>query len=101
MSCDDLCTTFNDLPTSYQDLFTNDKSFVRVSYDQGSGKCTTFGALQIKMDAGSIFALLEEEETLIFCTIGATLLARRRRRKRNVQEEARVMQGGFGQDYGF
>ena len=63
MSCDDLCTTCTDLPTSYHDLVTNDKSFVRVSYDQG-------------------IALLEGEETLIFCTIGATLLARRRRRKR-------------------
>ena len=38
MSCDDLCTTCTDLPTSYQDLITSDKSFVRVSYDQGKGK---------------------------------------------------------------
>ena len=45
MSCDDLSTTSTDLPTSYQDLVTNDKSFVRVSNDQGSGKCNTFGAL--------------------------------------------------------
>ena len=82
MSCDDLCTTCTDLPTSYQDLVTNDKSFVRVSYDRG-------------------IALLEEEETLIFCTIGATLLARRRHRKRNVEEEtAGSCKGGFGQDHG-
>ena len=94
MSCDDLCTTCTNLPTSYQDLVTNDKSFVRVSYDQGSGKCNTFGALQINVDAGSIFTLLEEEETLIFCTSGATLLARRRRGNRNIQE-TRVMQRRF------
>ena len=42
----------------------------------------TFGTLEIKMNARSIFALRvhEEGETLIFCTIGATLLAWRRRR---------------------
>ncbi|XP_063960239.1 putative nuclease HARBI1 [Lytechinus pictus] len=47
------------------------------------------------MDARSIFALLEEEETLIFCTIGATLLSRRRRRKRDVQEKTKKIQRRF------
>ena len=36
MSCDDLCTTFTDLPTSYQDLLTSDKSFQLFICDQGA-----------------------------------------------------------------
>ena len=37
MSGDAMCTTFIDLPTSYQDLLTSDKSFQRVICDQGAG----------------------------------------------------------------
>ena len=68
MSCDDLRTTCTDLPTSYQDLLTSDKSYLRVMRSRG-GKCIILALSKIEMDARSIFALLEKDQTLIFCTI--------------------------------
>ena len=68
MSCDDLCTTCTDLPTSYHDLLTSDKSYLRVMRSRG-GKCIILALSKIEMDARSIFALLEKDQTLIFCTI--------------------------------
>ena len=40
MSCDDLCTTLTNLPTSYQDLITSDWSFQRFTRDQGAGNAS-------------------------------------------------------------
>ena len=40
MSRDDLCTTCTDLSTSYHDLLTSDKSFLRVIYEQGPGNAS-------------------------------------------------------------
>ena len=68
----------------------SNKSFVRGLYDPEEGNHYFWRSA--KMATRSIFALLEEEETLIYCTIGATLLSRRRRRKRNLQEEMKVKQ---------
>ena len=84
--------TFIRLKASFKRVVKILLRVIRVLYDRGAGNAHFWRS---KMDARSIFALLEEEETLIFCTIGATLLSRRRRRKRDAQERTKMLQRRF------